>query len=159
MPERVPILNRKSATLLVALLAVAAFCAVLFSGMLPAPKSASGFTEMYLLGSDNTMHNYPENVTSGGETQVHVVITNHEKTDMNYTLYAEYGNDVQSVPFYRERIPLADSQTAERNVTVRPAIEAGQLRIDFLLYKDEALDAPYLTCRLWLNVTSSTRAA
>ena len=97
-------------------------------------------------------------MTLGGETQVHVVITNHEKTDTNYTLYAQYSSDVQTIPFYKERIALTDSQTAERNVTVRPAIDAAQLREDFFLYKNDALDTPYLTCRLWLNVTSTAVA-
>jgi len=140
------------------LLLFAVFLAVLFSGVLPTPNRSNNFTEFYLVGPDNKMHEYPTNVTLGGETQVHVVITNHEKTDTNYTLYAQYSSDVQTIPFYKERIALTDSQTAERNVTVRPAIDAAQLREDFFLYKNDALDTPYLTCRLWLNVTSTAVA-
>lgn len=139
-------------------LLVAVFLAVLFSGLLPAPNRGDNFTEFYLVGPDNKMHDYPKNVTAGGETLVHVVITNREKTDTNYTLYAQYSSDNQTIPFYRERLTLTDSQTAERNVTVRPAIDAAQLRVDFFLYKNDALDTPYLTCRLWLNVTSAAVA-
>ena len=146
------------ALLLLAVVLVAVFLAVLFSGLLPAPNRSDNFTEFYLVGPDNKMHDYPRNVTSGSETQFNVVITNHEKTDTNYTLYAQYSSDVQTIPFYRERIALTDSQTAERNVTVRPAIDAAQLRVDFFLYKNDALDTPYLTCRLWLNVTSTAVA-
>jgi uncharacterized membrane protein len=140
------------------LLLFAVFLALLFSGALPTSSSGDRFTEFYLLGPDNKMHDYPRNVTAGDEIRVHVVITNHEKTDVNYTLYAQYSSDNQTIPFYQERIVLTDSQTAERDVTVRPAIDATQLREDFLLYKNELLGTPYLTCHLWLNVTSTAVA-
>lgn len=158
MPVKETFLGGKLAALALLLLVVvlvAVFLAGLFSGLLPAPHRSDNFTEFYLVGPDNKMHDYPRNVTFGGETQVHVVIANHEKTDANYTLYGQYSSDVQTIPFYRERIALTDSQTAERNVTVRPAIDATQLRVDFFLYKNDASDTPYLTCRLWLNVTSA----
>jgi uncharacterized membrane protein len=140
------------------LLLFAVFLALLSSGVPPISNRGENFTEFYLVGPDNKMHDYPRNVTSGDEIRVHVVITNQEKIDTNYTLYAQYSSDVQTIPFYKEQIALTDSQTAERNVTVRPLIDAGTLRVDFLLYKNDALDTPYLTCRLWLNVTSTAVA-
>lgn len=144
----------KLAVLALLLLSVV-ILSLFFSGVLPTSSRGDRFTEFYLLGPDNKMHDYPRNVTSGDKIQVHVVITNHEKTDVNYTLYARYSSDNQTIPFYRERITLTDSQTAERNVTFRPAIDAAKLRVDFLLYKNEVLGTPYLTNHLWLNVTSA----
>jgi uncharacterized membrane protein len=140
------------------LLLFAVFLALLSSGVLPMSNRGENFTEFYLVGPDNKMHDYPRNVTSGDEIRVHVVITNHEKIDTNYTLFAQYSSDVQPIPFYKERIALTDSQTAERNVTVRPVIDSAKVRVDFLLYKNDALETPYLTCHLWLNVTSAAVA-
>jgi hypothetical protein len=56
------------------------------------------FTELWLLGSQNTAENYPHNVTSGGNYSVFLGVTNQLGSCAYYVVEVKFRNQTQSGP-------------------------------------------------------------
>ncbi len=72
--------------LLIMLVIVIALTIVTFAYVAITPKSAETYTEFYLLGSDGTLSDYPQNLYAGENATVTVGITNHEHRPVDYTI-------------------------------------------------------------------------
>lgn len=78
--------NNVDKALLSILLTAIILTVVTFAYVAIVPKSAETYTEFYLLGSDGTISDYPQNVYAGENAMVTVGITNHERRLVDYTV-------------------------------------------------------------------------
>lgn len=136
--------------------------------------NSSQFSEFYLLTEDEdgdlTADGYPSEFTrSEGQTLV-VGITNHERETINYTVVVQ----VQQVEIEADEIVtleqeeldrfqtrLADSDTWHHSHEITPSISGENLRLTYLLYKQEPPEEPtqensYQNLHLWIDVADDS---
>ncbi len=113
------------------------------------PRQGEKFTEFYILGDKGKAENYPTQLKAGMNSSVIVGIVNHEYIPTNYTMDILLENDSLSTT----RIHLAYNLTWEEIVFFTPKKKGDNLKLDFLLYKENNLTAPYRDLHLWVNVT------
>lgn len=75
-------------------------------------KGAEPFSEIYLLGPDNMVENYPFNIISDKNYSIYVGVNNHLGTPSYYLLCLELRNqtDVESQPLYEYRFIIGDGE-------------------------------------------------
>jgi uncharacterized membrane protein len=113
------------------------------------PRQGEKFTEFYILGDKGKAENYSTQLKAGMNSSVIVGIVNHEYIPTNYTLDTLLENDSLST----ESVHLAYNSTWEKKVFFTPKKTGDDLKLDFLLYKENDLTAPYRNLHLWVNVT------
>lgn len=113
------------------------------------PRQGEKFTEFYILGDKGKAENYSTQLKAGMNSSVIVGIVNHEYIPTNYTLDILLENDSLST----ESVHLAYNSTWEKKVFFTPKKTGDDLKLDFLLYKENDLTAPYRNLHLWVNVT------
>jgi len=122
------------------------------------PKQGATFTEFYITGANGKADNYPTSVVMGNSAQVIVGAVNHEQQEENYNLIVSLNNSTnKSVPskiLYTEAFSLADNQTWQKRVEVKPNMTGDDMKLMYLLYKDGNMTAPYRELHLWINVTA-----
>jgi uncharacterized membrane protein len=113
------------------------------------PWQGKKFTEFYILGNKGKAENYPTQLKAGMNSSVITGIVNHEYIPINYTLDILLENESLSTM----RIHLAYNSTWEEKVYFMPKKKGDNLKLDFLLYKENDLTAPYRDLNLWVSVT------
>lgn len=111
------------------------------------------FTEFYILGTDGKIGSYPTNFQIGDEKPVLVNVVNHERRAVNYNLIIIINNS--SHPIYTDQFTLADNETREKPVMLKPDVSGTNLKVMFLLYSDGNMTSPYRECHLYVNVTNN----
>jgi|AGTN01.2.fsa_nt_gi Predicted membrane protein len=134
------------------LLSIIASIAVL-AFVIAVPKQGEKFTEFYILGPNGKADNYPEWFRLGDSKPVTVGVINHEYRNMTYDLVVALNDSNSVTQLYSERLELADNQTWERTVSLTPDRIGTNMEIEFLLYADGNMTAPYRDLHLWVNVT------
>ena len=114
------------------------------------PKQGEKFTEFYLLGPGGKAEGYPANLTVGKTDSVIVGIVNHEYENVNYTLRVEINEDILK----EEQIQTAYNQTWEHQVNFTPRHAGTELKLQFLLFKNNNFTQPYRDTHLWVGVSS-----
>lgn len=117
------------------------------------PES-SEFTE-FRIATENmtgeTQALYDQRLTAGQAQDVGVIVTNHEGTDVDYTIVAvlervertDSGVTVQeSRVVGRRDVSVAAGERQRVGVSVRPPMTGDDLRLTLLLYRDGAPDEP-----------------
>jgi len=117
------------------------------------PKQGEKFTEFYILGPDGKADNYPVKYTLGDQKPVIVGITDHEYRNVTYDLVVALNDSKTVTNLYTQTLTLADNQTWEQPVTVKPDRAGSNMEMEFLLYADGNMTSPYRECHLWVNVT------
>jgi uncharacterized membrane protein len=117
------------------------------------PKEGESFTEFYILGPDGKASNYPTSLTPGQEGKVIIGIVNHENNDTKYRLVVTSNGTVQM----EQTLTLKDGQKVEIPFNFT-AGEAGERKMEFLLYKLPDNKNIYRSLHLWLNITANTTA-
>ncbi len=120
------------------------------------PKQGEKFTEFYILGSNGKADNYPTKFFTGDTKPVIVGIANHEYRDVPYDLVISLNDSVRNNQLYAEHITVNDNQTWEKLINITPDRTGTNMELEFLLYTDGNMTAPYRECHLWINVTSKT---
>ncbi len=115
------------------------------------PKEGESFTEFYILGQDGKASNYPTNLTPGQEGKVIIGIVNQENNDTKYRLVVTSNGTVQM----EQTLTLKDGQKVEIPFNFT-AGEAGERKMEFLLYKLPDNKNIYRSLHLWLNITGSS---
>ena len=141
-------------SILIILLASAIFfsaAALAYSFLTPEPRET--YTEFYLLGSGGKMQDYPANLTLGQTQLVTVGIANHEGTDVNYTLLAALNDSTTSTVLYSGNLTIANGQTVQETITLKPNRLGSNERIDFVLHRATDLTTLYRQTYLITNVT------
>ncbi len=117
------------------------------------PGQGETFTEFYILGPDGKADNYPANVILGNETRVIAGVVNHEGANEVYSLAVSLNNSSQDTRLYSENLTLADNQTWEKPIDIKPDRNGTNMKLSFLLYRDGNA-TPYRELHIWMNVTA-----
>ena len=117
------------------------------------PKQGEKFTELYVLGPEGKMDNYPTLIRPGEPAPVIVGISNHEGEAKNYDLMVTFYDGTASHEVLRKQLVLADNQTSRETVDISPQHPFLQGTVQFKLYMDGNTQEPYRECIL--NVNSS----
>jgi uncharacterized membrane protein len=153
-----PRIEDKAPLGLVILLTVSVlFSAAAIAYSLTTPEPRENYTELYLLGSSGTMQGYPTNFTLGQAKPVIVGIANHENQDVNYTLVVQLNDTRNKTTLYSGYQVVANGQTSEKTISLKPNITGQNMRLNFLLYRDGVTSTPYRETYLLVNVTASSR--
>jgi uncharacterized membrane protein len=117
------------------------------------PKQGEKFTEFYILGQDGKADKYPLKFSTGEQKPVIVGIVNHEYRNVTYDILVSLKDNYSVTALYAGRFTLADNETLETPVSVSSDHAGTGMKVDFLLYKDGNMTAPYRECYLWVNVS------
>lgn len=117
------------------------------------PKQGEKFTEFYILGPDGKADSYPVRYHLGDSKPVIVGIVNHEYRNVTYDLVVALNDSVNVTQLYSESVELADNQTWEKQVDLKPDRVGTNMELEFLLYADGNKTAAYRDLHLWVNVT------
>jgi uncharacterized membrane protein len=134
--------NVLGATLVVALLVVVILTV--------APvETGDTYTEFYVLGSNGTASDYPENVTVGERATVRVGVGNSESRRQTYTLVVR----TNETTFLTREITLEREEQWEEPVSFS-FDSPGRKRLQLELYLGETTEGdPYRSLRLFVEVT------
>jgi uncharacterized membrane protein len=113
------------------------------------PKQGEKFTEFYILGDNGKADSYPTRLEAGNTSSVIVGITNQEYVLTNYTLNISLDNDTLNTM----QVRLMHNSTWEEKVLFTPEKTGDNLKLEFLLYKEDNITAPYRDLHLWVNVS------
>jgi uncharacterized membrane protein len=120
------------------------------------PNQGQTFTEFYILGSDGLAYYYPTNFTLGIPQPIIVGVVNNEYRTMNYDLVVDFNNSINSPPLYSGQFTLANNQTWEKTISLQPDQTGNNMEMEFLLYANGNMTAPYRELHIWVNVTASS---
>ena len=137
---------KKALSSLIILIILAAIVALVWLAVVP--EKSDSFTEFYILGLDGKATGYPKTLNVGDAGAVIVGIVNKEHVDVTYQLSVKQGDIVinRTGP-----ITLVNEQKWEQWVSFTPTQVGDHQKIEFLLYKDTAVD-PSLSLNLWIDV-------
>jgi len=133
---------------------------------LTTPRIGERFTEFYILDANGKAENYPSDLNISENATVIIGVVNHEFEDVNYSVAIELvkvdfvynstsgKNDTVEVSRMRLnefKVNLSHEGKWEGpyNFSVQ---EAGNFKLQFLLYKGEGKDEAYRSLHLWLKV-------
>jgi uncharacterized membrane protein len=134
------------------LLSIIASVAVL-AFVIAVPRQGEKFTEFYILGPTGKAENYPEYFRLGDSKPVIVGIINHEYRNVTYDLVIALNDSNNITQLSSQRLELADNQTWQQTVPLTPDHLGTDMEIQFLLYADGNMTAPYRDLHLWVSVT------
>jgi uncharacterized membrane protein len=117
------------------------------------PKHGETFTEFYILGPDGKADKYPTKFTMGDQKPVIVGVVNHEYRNVTYDLVIALNDSMSVRDLYQEKLMLQDNETWEKKISIVPDRAGTNMKMEFLLYADGNMTAPYRECHLWVNVT------
>lgn len=120
------------------------------------PRATDPYSEFYLLGTDGVADDYPTRLQPGEPGTVIVGVTNHEGSPTTYHIRVVDTNASGDGTLATASRTVAPEETWETNVTFSIE-ETGRHRVQFQLYKGQPSGEPYLTTRLWVNVTTVVR--
>lgn len=113
------------------------------------PKQGEKFTEFYILGLNGKAEGYPTSLEIGKNSSVIAGVVNHEYVLTNYTMDVVLRNETLN----RYSISLMHNSTWEENVSFAPLVTGENMKLEFVLYKEDNFTAPYRDLHLWVNVT------
>jgi len=114
------------------------------------PKQGEKFTEFYILEiMEKRTATNPDG--SWKDSSAIVGITNQEYMLTNYTLNISLENQTLKTI----QVNLMHNSTWEEKVLITPEKTGDNLKLEFLLYKDNNFTAPYRDLHLWVNVSST----
>ena len=115
------------------------------------PKEGEKFTEFYILGPDGMADDYPTELNVGKEALIFVGVVNHEYRTVNYIMNIDMYNGMDNVTIFNTDLVISHNETWENPVAFTPTITGEDIKLQFLLYKDGNLSAPYRSLHLWVN--------
>jgi uncharacterized membrane protein len=117
------------------------------------PKQGEKFTEFYILGPQGMADNYNTNLAAGESVDVIVGIVNHEYAPVNYSLELRLNNETMDIPDSYRHILLEHNATWEQPLSVTPELTGKDMKLQYLLYREDNMSGPYRDLHLWINVT------
>lgn len=129
------------------------FCLVLAMiitySVIVTPMAGERFTEFYILDPSGKSDNYPLYLKNNSNAEITAGVVNHEYASVNYTIRVKMLNSVLSSISLR----LGHNETWEKNISFVPVKEGTDMKLEFLLFKEDNFTAPYRDLHLWVNVT------
>jgi uncharacterized membrane protein len=114
------------------------------------PKQGEKFTEFYILGLGGMADDYPTEFVLGDSGIVIVGVVNHEYVQVNYSLVMVQENESLT---RKQEIMLDHNETWEQPVTFTPDRAGTDMKLQFLLYRENNFTAPYRDLHLWIDVS------
>lgn len=108
------------------------------------PKTGESFTEFYILNSSGNDFNI-----SLDPVTLLVGISNHEYSRVNYTLQVVIDKNI----IYSEELALDNNKNWKKNMTFTPDKKDVDMKLEFLLFKENNFTVPYRSLHLWVNAT------
>ncbi|KOX91402.1 hypothetical protein AMS69_19135 [Haloarcula rubripromontorii] len=128
------------------------------------------FTEFALVTESDSgepiASEYPSEIALGDSRTVQVTIGNHEGQELNYTVVViaqriENGSVLATAQIGRFRSRVAAGETLERSHEMSPTLVGDDIRVSYLLYRNEAPvgsnprpENAYRRTHIWVSVTS-----
>lgn len=138
---------------LTTVLIIAIILSVLVLGyVVVVPKQGEKFTEFYILGPNGKADNYHTLFVLGDQQPVIVGVANHEYRNVTYDLVVTLNDNATVTQIYSDRLTIANNQTWEKNVDVKPDRKGSKMELQFLLYSDGNMTVPYRETHLWIDV-------
>jgi uncharacterized membrane protein len=119
-------------------------------------KNAQPYSELYLLGEQGKAADYPQELSAGEEGRITLVLTNHEKQDISYTIdiVLEDGHAlIDGMEQDEIEVTLENGQERSYEVTFGFDTAGEGKKIEFDLYKN-GNDELYLSTYLRVDVTN-----
>ena len=116
--------------------------------VITAPKIGEHFTEFYILGTDGKADNYPTTLQSNYPATIRVGVANHEYVSINYTVRIVLDKDIQTDTLFS----LGHNKIWEKKVTFVPEKNGTNMKLEFLLFKEDNFSSPYQELHMWVNV-------
>ncbi len=113
------------------------------------PKIAERFTEFYILNQYDKGDSYPVNLKQNYPQEILIGIINHEYSPVNYSVEVSLDKNVLT----KKQLTLNHNETWEQNITFTPDREGTDMKLEFLLFKENNFTLPYRQLYLWVNVT------
>ncbi len=113
------------------------------------PKIGDKFTEFYILGPGNKADNYPAILQYNSSATILVGVVNHEYNSVNYTIRIALDNEILTDTL----LSLGQNEVWEKNVTFVPDKIGTDMKLEFLLFKEDNFTAPYRELYMWVKVT------
>jgi uncharacterized membrane protein len=139
------------------ILTVVLICAIIVSLLVIAfvivvPKQGEKFTEFYILGTGGKAESYPIMFALGDQQPVTAGVVNHEYRNVTYDLIVNLNDSNTITEIYSDQITLADNQTWEKTIMLKPDRKGSKMKMEFDLYTDGNMTAPYRELYLWVDV-------
>jgi uncharacterized membrane protein len=106
------------------------------------PNPGEKFTEFYILGTNGAIGSYATQYKLGQQKPVTVGIVNHEQQDTSYELVVRLNDTNKSTVLYSENVSIADSDTWQKVLNLKPDRTGSNMTMEFLLYRNNQI-APY----------------
>ena len=116
------------------------------------PKQGEKFTEFYILGPGGMADDYPTQIILGESCTVIVGVVNHEYQEVNYFMEVFLDNESLELSNHWKEITLEHNQTMEGEFTFSLYEEGEDMKLEFLLYKENKYTQPYRDLHLWVSV-------
>jgi len=116
------------------------------------PNPGEKFTEFYILGASGTIGSYATQYKLGQQKPVTVGIVNHEQQDTSYELVVRLNDTNKSTVLYSANVSIADNQTWQKVLDLKPDRTGSNMTMEFLLYRDKQA-APYRETYLPVTVS------
>jgi uncharacterized membrane protein len=129
-------------------------CIMAAAYMFALPWDGGSYTEFYINGPGGKAVDYPSQFTLGEQKPVIVGIVNEENRDVSYLINVSLVDRSNRSTIYSEQIKLADNQTWEKLVYLKPDRAGTNMTVDFALYADGEQATPYRECALFVNVSA-----
>lgn len=113
------------------------------------PKIGERFTEFYILNSSEMVGSYPTTLKLNSPINLYVGVSNHEQETTNYTIQVLLDKNVLT----SKELTLDDGDTQKYNITLTPNNAGTDMKLEFLLFKDNNFTVPYRTSHLWVSTT------
>jgi uncharacterized membrane protein len=113
------------------------------------PRIGERFTEFYILDPSGKAENYPTEMKNNSPSTILVGVVNNEYVTVNYTVRIALDKEILTDTWFTS----GHNQTWEKNLTFVPGREGTDMKLEFLLYKEDNFTAAYRSLHLWVNVT------
>lgn len=116
------------------------------------PKQGERFTEFYILGPQGMADNYKTRLMMGESVDVIVGVVNHEYQPVNYSLEIRLDNELMEIPESYRHISLGHNVTWEQALSFVPPVTGSDMKLQYLLYREDNMSGPYRDLHLWISV-------
>ncbi len=113
------------------------------------PKIGERFTEFYILNSSERVGSYPTTLKLNSPINLYVGVGNYEHMTTNYTIQVLLDKNLLT----SKELILKDGETQKYNITLTPNNVGTDMKLEFLLFKDNNFTVPYRTSHLWVTTT------
>ena len=135
-------------TVILVLAIIAAIGTLIY--VISTPKVGERFTEFYILGEGGKAEGYPRELIVGEKGYVILGIVNHEHEPVTYTVKVLVGGEENN---FIGPVTLEHEQKWEKKIDFTATKPGKNIKVEFLLFREDQSEKPYRSLHLWIDVT------